>query len=66
MSSEELRRLRDFHRFTFTSVLRLEKDPMEFCPEESDLGYLLVPLTKGKKLSNLFYVKGGGGVLMMV
>ena len=48
VSSEELRRLRDFHRFTFTSVLRLEKDPMEFCPEESDLGYLLVPLSKGK------------------
>lgn len=47
MSSEELRRLRDFHRFTFTNVLRLEKDPMEFCPDESDLGYLIVPLNKG-------------------
>uniref|UniRef100_K1QXR8 ribonuclease III n=1 Tax=Magallana gigas TaxID=29159 RepID=K1QXR8_MAGGI len=46
VSSEELRRLRDFHRFTFTNVLRLEKDPMEFCPDESDLGYLIVPLNK--------------------
>lgn len=47
VSSEELRRLRDFHRFTFTNVLRLEKDPMEFCPDEGDLGYLIVPLNKG-------------------
>ncbi|XP_062617556.1 endoribonuclease Dicer-like [Saccostrea cucullata] len=46
LSEEELRRLREFHRFTFTNVLRLEKDPMEFCPEESELGYLIVPLNK--------------------
>lgn len=47
LSSEELRRLREFHRFTFTNVLRLEKDPMEFCSEKSELGYLIVPLDKG-------------------
>ncbi|XP_055995249.1 endoribonuclease Dicer-like isoform X2 [Ostrea edulis] len=46
LSSEELRRLREFHRFTFTNVLRLEKDPMEFCSEKSELGYLIVPLNK--------------------
>lgn len=44
---EELRRLRDFYRFIFINVLRLEKDFMEFCLDESDLGYFIVLFNKG-------------------
>lgn len=44
---EELRRLRDFYRFIFINVFRLEKDLMEFCLDESDLGYFIVLFNKG-------------------
>ncbi|XP_041353083.1 endoribonuclease Dicer-like [Gigantopelta aegis] len=40
----DLDKVRLFHQFVFNSVLHLEKDPMEFSPDSSDVGYLLVPL----------------------
>ncbi|XP_060069957.1 endoribonuclease Dicer-like [Ylistrum balloti] len=51
-TQEELIKLREFHRFVFTEVLRLEKDPMEFHPERADLGYCIIPLNRND--SNYF------------
>ncbi|XP_052107136.1 endoribonuclease Dicer-like isoform X2 [Mytilus californianus] len=45
-SHEELERLSNFHRFVFSNVLRLEKDPMIFSPNQAELGYLIIPLAK--------------------
>ncbi|XP_071160069.1 endoribonuclease Dicer-like [Mytilus edulis] len=45
-SQEELERLSKFHRFVFSNVLRLEKDPMIFSPNQAELGYLIIPLGK--------------------
>jgi hypothetical protein len=39
--------LSEFHRFVFSNVLRLEKDPMIFSPSQAELGYLIIPLAKG-------------------
>jgi len=36
----------DFHRFTFSKVLRMEKYPMMFSPTKSDNSGLVVPLRK--------------------
>lgn len=44
LSPDELEKLKTFHRFLFSNVLRLEKDPMEYQPNESSVGYLVVPL----------------------
>lgn len=48
LDGDELSKLKIFHRFLFSNVLRLEKDPMDFYPECSTMGYLVVPLNKGK------------------
>ena len=47
ISQDDLDKVRLFHQFVFNSVLHLEKDPMEFSPDCSDIGYLLVPLNTG-------------------
>lgn len=47
-TEEQVTRLADFHRFVFNNVLRLEKDPMVFCPSSADLGFLIIPLVKGR------------------
>lgn len=41
-----------FHRFVFTRVLRLEKDPMVFDPDKALSSYIIVPLLKGRSLKN--------------
>lgn len=46
LNEVELEKLKTFHRFLFSNVLRLEKDPMDFYPECSIMGYLVVPLDK--------------------
>ena len=47
-SEDELQRLQKFHRFVFSQVLRLEKEPMQFAPETADYGLVLVPLNLGE------------------
>ncbi|XP_052768714.1 endoribonuclease Dicer-like [Mya arenaria] len=44
LSEEKLEKLKTFHRFLFSNVLRLEKDPMDYFPTESIVGYVVVPL----------------------
>lgn len=44
MTETQLDRLKIFHRYLFANVLRLEKDPMDYIPEEAVLGYLIVPV----------------------
>lgn len=44
LSKMELDKLETFHRFLFSNVLRLEKDPMDYRPSDSSVGYLVVPL----------------------
>ncbi|XP_048244529.1 serine-rich adhesin for platelets-like isoform X2 [Haliotis rufescens] len=46
LSQEDLKKIGKFHQFVFTSVLHLEKDPMEFAVSSADVGYLIVPLDK--------------------
>ncbi|OWF53355.1 endoribonuclease Dicer-like [Mizuhopecten yessoensis] len=53
-TEEELARLQEFHRFVFTEVLRLEKDPMEFQPDQADLGYCIIPLNRKTDNSDYF------------
>ena len=43
-SADQLERLKVIHRYLFASVLRLEKDPMDFIPDEAVVGYLVVPV----------------------
>lgn len=50
-SDEERSRLSEFHRFVFSNVLRLEKDPMIFSPSQAELGYLIIPLAKASQES---------------
>ena len=40
----QLDRLKLFHKYLFANVLRLEKDPMDYIPEEAVVGYLVVPV----------------------
>ena len=47
LSVEQFKRLTSFHRFVFTRVLRLEKDPMVFRPLEASSSYIVVPLING-------------------
>ncbi|KAK3092704.1 hypothetical protein FSP39_006212 [Pinctada imbricata] len=49
LTEEDLKRLGDCHHFIFDNVLRLEKDPMEFKPQQSELGYIVVPLLKNSE-----------------
>ncbi|XP_067682625.1 endoribonuclease Dicer-like [Haliotis asinina] len=46
LGQEDLKKIGKFHQFVFTSVLHLEKDPMEFAVSSADVGYLIVPLDK--------------------
>jgi endoribonuclease Dicer len=46
LKKEELDKLKIFHMFLFSNVLRLEKDPMDFFPDCSTMGFLVVPLNK--------------------
>ena len=46
LTNSQLDRLHIFHRFAFANVLRLEKDPMDYIPEEAAVGYLVVPVNK--------------------
>ena len=46
---EQLDRLKMFHKYLFANVLRLEKDPMDYVPDEAIVGYLVVPVySEGK------------------
>ena len=47
-SAEELGRLYKFQRYLFSRVLRLEKDPMNFDPDNADSSYAVAPLTIGE------------------
>ena len=47
-TEEDLPRLNHFHRFVFSRVLRLEKDPMSFDYAMAESSYIIVPVTKGK------------------
>lgn len=53
LSNTELEKLRIFHRFLFSNVLRLEKDPLDYIPECSTMGYLVVPLNTESEHSAL-------------
>jgi len=44
LTEDKLKKLKAFHRFLFSNVLRLEKDPMDYLPLEGVCGYLVVPL----------------------
>jgi len=44
LTEDKLEKLKAFHRFLFSNVLRLEKDPMDYLPLEGVCGYLVVPL----------------------
>ncbi|GFO41771.1 endoribonuclease dicer [Plakobranchus ocellatus] len=44
LSEAEISRLLKFHHFVFSGVLHLEKDPMEFNPEQAEFGCVVVPL----------------------
>ncbi|ELU12939.1 hypothetical protein CAPTEDRAFT_223153 [Capitella teleta] len=45
-TAEQLPQICHFHRFIFTRVLRLEKDPMVFDPKKAMSSYFIVPLLK--------------------
>ncbi|KAF0301375.1 Endoribonuclease Dicer [Amphibalanus amphitrite] len=47
LSESQLQLLSQFHRFVFCAVLRLEKFPMRFQPEDSSTGFLVVPINNG-------------------
>lgn len=49
ITESQMNMLTAFHRFVFSTVLRLEKDPIDFMPEEAKVGYLIVPLIEGNK-----------------
>ncbi|KAM7288423.1 endoribonuclease Dcr-1 [Ixodes scapularis] len=44
LSSQQVGDLRNFHRYTFTNVLRLEKYPMTFDPQGNACSFLVVPI----------------------
>ena len=48
LTSAEIKRLQEFHHVVFRRVLRLEKDPMLFCPASAQSSYIVVPLTSGQ------------------
>ena len=47
-SEEKLSLLWQFHRMLFKYVLRLEKRPMVFVPQNAQSGYIVVPLNTGE------------------
>ena len=54
LSADELQRLYNFHHFIFRHVLRLEKLPMTFGPEQAETSNIVVPINKGVSL--LFFL----------
>jgi hypothetical protein len=46
-TADELDKLQQYHRFVFSMVLRLEKDPMMFDPGNADCSYILIALNSG-------------------
>ena len=48
LSDHQLQLLNQFHRFVFCAVLRLEKFPMRFQPDDSATGFLVVPINNGR------------------
>ena len=46
MTEEQLTSLQCFHKFTFTHVLRLEKYPIKFDPNNAKTAFYIVPLNK--------------------
>ncbi|XP_043238115.1 endoribonuclease Dcr-1-like [Amphibalanus amphitrite] len=51
LSESQLQLLSQFHRFVFCAVLRLEKFPMRFQPEDSSTGFLVVPINNAPSAS---------------
>jgi len=47
LSDAELTRLYSFHHFIFRHVLRLEKLPMMFDPDQAETSNIIVPVNKG-------------------
>lgn len=52
ITESQMNMLTAFHRFVFSTVLRLEKDPIDFMPEEAKVGYLIVPLIEDENHVN--------------
>ncbi|GFS16244.1 endoribonuclease Dicer [Elysia marginata] len=50
LSEVEISSLLQFHHFVFSGVLHLEKDPMEFNPEQAEYGCVVVPLNGKEEL----------------
>lgn len=48
LTSNQVRDLTTFHRYTFTNVLRLEKYPMTFNPDGDACSFLVVPINAVK------------------
>ena len=46
LTDAQLAHIHIFHRFAFANVLRLEKDPMDYIPEDASVGYLIVPVNR--------------------
>ena len=46
-SAEEMRRFHFFHKFLFSRVLRLDKDPMTYMPHEAPYSPLIIPVQTG-------------------
>ena len=55
ITERQLEALQNFHKFTFTYVLRLEKYPIKFHPTNSKNNFYIAPLNKGKNSINLIY-----------
>ena len=53
LSEMEISNLLRFHHFVFSGVLHLEKDPMEFNPDQAEYGCVVVPLN-GERVVVLF------------
>lgn len=47
LGAAQLWKLKLFHKFIFSNVLKLEKDPMDYAPELAPVSYFIVPLNEG-------------------
>lgn len=56
LNYDEIKKIREFVNYTFTSVLKLQKYLMLFDPDASANNYLIVPTIDSKKLE-LFHKK---------
>lgn len=46
LSESQIERLSNFHRFIFSHVLRLEKQPMTYDPDKAKASYIIVPINR--------------------